>query len=368
MFRRIAYNHDRKHIEKSLKRQASIADANIAFDNGERFDFSSISEGEDFFAPILPAEPLSVEGNRVVFQSDITTESTRNNTFECVVTDSGSKDHVIVVFHHWYARNRYQTFSKYFARRGVTVVEATLPYHFARGSDDHSEENFLNANIGRTAQSMRQAVLDGRKIVRWLGSQGYEQITVVGMCIGGTVAGLVAAHETKVQKAVLMVSPASPADLVWTAETMRLLRGRIEPFMSLEDLRKAWSIIDLNKHLWSMTRPGLATMFILGEDDTIARPEGMDRVIGHLRACGCDPNVVRLNCGHSSVGVFPYNIKAARKVLRFTKSSLSLREIVKLAWDARVLIYPGVDFSEGAPLSAATRAKSSYQNTTDRLG
>ena len=366
MFRRIAYDHDRKHIEKSLQRQARIADANIAFDNSEPSDFSSISEGEDFFAPILPAEPLSVEGNRVVFQSDITTESTLNNTFECLISNSGSKDHVIVVFHHWYAKNRYQTFSRYFARKGVTVVEATLPYHFTRGSDACSEENFLNANIGRTVQSVRQAVLDGRKIVRWLGNQGYGRITVVGMCIGGTVAGLVAAHERKVQNAVLMVSPASPADLVWTAETMRSLRGRIEPSMSLEDLRKAWSMIDLNKHLWSLTRSGLETMFILGEDDTIARPEGMDGVIEHLLTCGRDPNVVRLNCGHSSVGVFPYNIKAARKVLRFTKSSLSLRESVKLAWDARVLIYPGVDLSEGVPFPGATCAKSGHQKTTDR--
>lgn len=366
MFRRIAYSYDRKHIVRSLQRQARIAHANIEFDNDRPFEFSSITQGEKFFAPILPAEPLSIDGNRLVFQSDITTESTLNNTFECVITDSGSKDHVIIVFHHWYARNRYQNFSKYFARRGVTVVEATLPYHFSRSSSDYSEENFLNANIGRTVQSMRQAVLDGRKIVRWLGNQGYRQITVVGMCIGGTVAGLIAAHEKQVKKAVLMVSPAGPADLAWTAETMRSLRGRIEPFMSLEDLRKAWGIIDLNKHLWNLTRPGLETMFILGEDDTIARPEELDRVIEHLRTCGCEPNVVRLNCGHSSVGVFPYNIKAARRVLKFTKSSLSLREFVTLAWDARVLIYPGIDLSEGVPFPATTSTKSSHERTTDR--
>ncbi|WP_341858158.1 hypothetical protein [Sinorhizobium medicae] len=38
-------------------------------------------------------------------------------------------------------------------------------------------------------------------------------MSVVGMCLGGTVAGLIAAQEEKVDKAVLMVSPGSPADL-----------------------------------------------------------------------------------------------------------------------------------------------------------
>jgi hypothetical protein len=287
----------------------------------------------------LPPEPLREEVNSVTFQSDITTEDEENNTFECVVTDSGSKGHALVVFHHWYARNRYSAFSKFFAARGITVIEATLPYHFSRGSDDHSEEKFFNANLGRTIRSMRQAVLDGRKIVRWLYSQGYYKISVVGMCLGGTVAGLIAAQEEKVDKAVLMGSPMSPADLVWTAETMKSLRGRIEPVMSLEDLRTAWSIINLEMHTWGLTRRRLDMMFVLGKDDTIARPEATDRVIELLTKCNRSPEVLRLNCGHSSVGIFPYNIIAARKVLRFLKETPTLAEL----WDIRGFRY---DFRE----------------------
>ena len=281
--------------------------------------FRDISEGEQFFAPILPHEPLSAGDDNVVFQSDVTTEDEINNTFECVVTDSGSKDHAIVVFHHWYARNRYSAFSKFFASKGITVIEATLPYHFGRSSDDYSEENFFSANIGRTVRSMRQAVLDGRKIVRWLHSQGYNKISVVGMCLGGTVAGLIAAQEEKVDKAVLMVSPGSPADLVWNAETMKSLRGRIEPEMTLEDLRAAWGLIDVEKHLWSLTRRRLDMMFVLGKDDTIARPDASNRVIELLKKCNRSPEVQHLNCGHSSIGIFPYNLFAAWKVLRFLK-------------------------------------------------
>ncbi|KQU86272.1 hypothetical protein ASD12_30870 [Mesorhizobium sp. Root102] len=341
MFRYLARRYDRKHILRSLERQRRIHDKAIPFsdDGSDELAFNEISKGEVFFAPILPAVPLREEGASVIFQSDISTEDQANNTFECVVTDSGLKQHALVVFHHWYARSRYPAFSKYFAGKGITIIEATLPYHFGRSSNDYSEEKLFNANLGRTVQSMRQAVLDGRKIVRWLYSQGYQKISVVGMCLGGTVAGLVAAQEEKVDKAVLMVSPGSPADLVWTAETMTALRGRIEPSMSLEGLRTAWGLIDLEKHLFGLTRPHLDLMFLLGRDDTVARPGASERVIEFLAKCNLPPEVVRLNCGHSSIGMFPYNLIAARKVLRFLKETPTLSEL----WEVRGFRY---DFSE----------------------
>ncbi|NTF65808.1 alpha/beta hydrolase family protein [Rhizobium rhizogenes] len=357
MFRYLARRHDRKQVLRSLQRQKRIEhrsigfgyDAPLAFTANEAADqnasggelaFGTLSEAEQFFSPILPPEPLREEENIVTFQSDIITADEENNTFDCVVTDSGSKGHALVVFHHWYARNRYSAFAKFFAARGITVIEATLPYHFGRGSDDYSEEKFFNANLGRTVRSIRQAVLDGRKIVRWLHRQGYYKISVVGMCLGGTVAGLIAAQENKVDKAVLMVSPMSPADLAWTAETMKALRGRIEPVMSLEDLRTAWGLINLEMHTWGLTRPRLDMMFVLGKDDTIARPKATDRLAKLLTKMNRSPEVLRLNCGHSSVGIFPYNIIAARKVLRFLKETPTLADL----WEVRGFRY---DFSEG---------------------
>lgn len=243
------------------------------------------------------------------------------------MTESGAKDHALVVFHHWYSRNRYPAFSRYFAKRGITVVEATLPYHFSRASSDCSEEQFFNANIGRTVRSVRQAVLDGRKIVRWLKGQRYRTISVVGMCLGGTVAGLVAAQEEKVDKAVFMVTPPSPADLIWTSETMQRLKGRIEPSMSLEDLREAWTLINLDMHTFWLSRPELQLLFVQGKRDTIARPERTYELIHELTSLlGRQPELLQLNCGHSSIGMFPYNIIAARKVLSFLRERSTVEE------------------------------------------
>ncbi len=120
---------------------------------------------------------------------------------------------------------------------------------------------------------------------------------------------------------------------------MKSLRDRIEPLMSLEDLKTAWGLIDLDMHIYGLTRPRLDMMFVLGMDDTITRPEASERMIELMTKCNRSPEVLRLNCGHSSVGIFPYNLIAARKVLRFLKETPTLAEL----WDVRGFRY---DFSE----------------------
>lgn len=359
MFRHLARRHDRKHIRKSLDRQERISNECVGFNEdlssafltdetssqrSEEFDLTSwsISEGEQFYAPTSGAVPLEVSKTSVTFQSEISTADDENNTFRCAITPSEAKQHAVIVFHHWYARNRHTKLSRFFASRGMTVVEATLPYHHHRGASDFSEEQFLSADLGGTIRSMRQAVLDGRKIVGWLHEEGYEKISVAGMCIGGTVAGLIAAHDERVDSAVLIVSPVSPADLVWTSETMHPLRGRIRPAMTLERLKTAWSIIDLEKYTFGLTRKGLQLMFVIAEDDTIARPEQSDWIIDFLNRTGHAPTIIRIGCGHSSVGTFPHSLIAAWRVLHFLKEWPTMREL----WDLRLLIL-GIDLTEG---------------------
>lgn len=123
---------------------------------------------------------------------------------------------------------------------------------------------------------------------------------------------------------------------------MKALRGRIEAVISLEDLRTAWGLVNLENHTWSLSRPSLDLMLVIGNDGKIALPEKTERIIEILTKCGYPPEVLRLNCGHSSVGIFPYNIIAARKVLRFLKETPTLAEL----WEARGLRW---DFSEGPP-------------------
>jgi esterase/lipase len=365
MFHYWAAKHERTNLARSLERQKRIADKNIEFGwntslafavrdcEDNLLDFLRLSSHEMaegyYFSPMLEPKPCASGEGYVIFQSDLATGSEKNDEFKCVITDGGSKDHALVVFHHWYARNRYSSFAKFFASRGITVVEATLPYHFERGSDDCSEENFFNANVGQTLHAFRQAVLDGRKVVRWLKSEGYRKVSVAGMCLGGTVAGLIAAEEAEVDNAVLIVSPGSPADLIWTSETMQLLRGRIEPFLSRDDLRRAWGLIDLESRASRLGRFATNFMLLFGKHDNVVPIYSANRFMSEFKRSGYSPRVRWLDCGHSSISVQPYGMIAAWEVLRFLRDKRPLSGVPD---DIRDWVDDQViSFAEGVPFT-----------------
>ncbi|TGQ04459.1 dienelactone hydrolase-related enzyme, partial [Mesorhizobium sp. M2E.F.Ca.ET.219.01.1.1] len=106
------------------------------------------------------------------FPSDISTDIEENNVVWAKITESGSFDQAMVIFHHWNASARNRQIANFFSRRGITVVEIAMPYHFERSRPGSLHADYmLSPNIGRTIQSVRQGVLDGRKLIRWLKSE-----------------------------------------------------------------------------------------------------------------------------------------------------------------------------------------------------
>jgi hypothetical protein len=119
------------------------------------------------------------------FPSDTLTDIDENNVVWARITESGSLDRAMVVFHHWNASARNNQLARFFSKRGITVVEIAMPYHLERSRPGSTHADYmLSANLGRTIQSIRQGVWDGRKLIRWLKSEGYREISVLGMSLG----------------------------------------------------------------------------------------------------------------------------------------------------------------------------------------
>lgn len=252
------------------------------------------------------------------FPSDITTDVEENNTVWAKITESGSRDHALVVFHHWNARARNSQLARFLSRRGITVVEIAMPYHFERTRPSSTHADYmLSASLGRTIQSIRQAVLDGRKLIRWLKSERYKQISVLGMSLGSWVAGLIAAHEPTVSKASLFLTAGSLADMVWTGRATRSIRDSFEPTIKLPDLRRAWGPLDMENYANRLARSGLDLHVVLAMRDKVILPELSASFMRKLAGAGARPTVLQLNCGHYTLAMPPYILIAGLSLKRF---------------------------------------------------
>lgn len=252
------------------------------------------------------------------FPSDISTDIEENNVVWAKITESGSFDQAMVIFHHWNASARNRQIANFFSRRGITVVEIAMPYHFERSRPGSLHADYmLSPNIGRTIQSVRQGVLDGRKLIRWLKSEGYRKVSVLGMSLGSWVAGLIAAHDSAVSKAALFLTAGSLADMVWTGRATRLIRDSLEPEIELTDLRRAWGPLNLENYAHSLARPDLDLHVVLAKRDKVVLPELSKRFMRRLKDAGARPNIVELNCGHYSLAIPPYILLAGLSLKRF---------------------------------------------------
>lgn len=323
---------DERRVQRgnALKARSEFAlDADRAFPGAEHHvalaEFCTLAEEatEDstfFERPAASALDVLRTEDRLKFPSDIQTDVSENNKVWARVTESGGLDHALIVFHHWNAQRHQRHLANYFSRRGIAVIEIAMPYHFERRRPGSAYADYmLSANIGRTIQSVRQAVLDGRKLVAWAKSEGYGEISVLGMSLGSWVAGLVAAHDDNVSKASLFLTADSLADMVWTGRATAAIRQSLETDLSLSDLRRAWSPINQENYAGKLARPGLDLQLVLAKRDTVVVPELSHRFVESLRASGAKPDLLELNCGHYSLALPPHILFAGLRLRRLLK-------------------------------------------------
>ncbi|MBM1818134.1 alpha/beta hydrolase family protein [Pseudosulfitobacter pseudonitzschiae] len=280
----------------------------------------AIEDRAFFDAPELLASSFEKEGDSIKFPSGISTGTEENNTAYAKITKGGSTRQALVVFHHWNADKPNHQLARYFARRGVTVVEMALPYHFERSRLGSSYADYmLSPNLGRTIQSVRQAVLDAKLLISWLKREGYEEIALLGMSLGSWVAGLVAAHDARVSKAALFLTAGSLAEMVWTGRATRAIRESLEPAIDLDDLNRAWAPLNLENYANNLARHDLALQVVLASRDKVVLPELSKRFVEKLKNAGARPDVVALNCGHYSLAMPPYIVFAGLNLRRLLR-------------------------------------------------
>lgn len=291
----------------------------------------AIEDSEQFYA--LPEiEDFELAGDRLTWTSAVCTPSPQNNT-ACARyfperTLSGQANNTrraVVLLPEWNAKPQsHVALCHVFNRFGIAALRLTLPYHEERRPPGlERAEHLVSPNVGRTLQSMRQAVLDTRAAVRWLVRRGYERVGIVGTSIGSCTAFLAFAHEPALRAGVFNHVSGYFADVVWRGISTAHVRAGVNSSITLEELREAWlpiSPLGFDERLARLPRRPIR--FIAARYDLTFPPDLSRDIAERIRQAGHPLDLVWMPCGHYTLGEPPWKYVDGWKIVTFLRKHL----------------------------------------------
>jgi dienelactone hydrolase len=205
---------------------------------------------------------------------------------------------------------------------GIAVLRLSMPYHEIRmPSDTRRADYAVSANIGRTLDACRQAVIDVRCCLDWLELQGYSRLGILGTSLGSCYAFLATAHDTRIRVAAFNHAATYVADVVWHGQSTRHIRSGLEPHIDLERLRALWSGISPISYFEQFARSPKKSLIIYAQYDLTFLPEFSRRAVEEFRRHGLDHKVVVLPCGHYTTGETPYKYMDGWQLASFMRTA-----------------------------------------------
>lgn len=288
-----------------------------------------MERSEDFFA--LPqVSDYKLEDDVLTWTSSVHTPSPENNTararfFRASEKQYDHKRRAVVILPQWNADSEsHLVLGRVLNRLGISALRLTLPYHEERRPPELERADYLvSSNVGRTIQSVRQAVLDARAAITWLIEQGYNRIGIMGTSIGSCTAFLTYAHDERIDMGVFNHVSGYFADVVWHGISTRHVREGFGDSLSLEELREYWLPISpipfIPRLLKIRERP---TRFIAARHDLTFPVNLSQEVIEETKRHGIPLDVAWLPCGHYTSGEKPWVFLDGWKIAAFFKKHL----------------------------------------------
>jgi dienelactone hydrolase len=289
----------------------------------------AMSRSEEFYA--LPEiNDWQLKGDQLTWTSAIKTPSAENNIARARLFPARRERKrkpraAVVVLPQWNAQpDSHVEACRIFNGLGITALRLTLPYHEERRPPELERADYLvGSNIGRTIQSMRQAVLDTRAAVRWLQDQGFERIGILGTSIGSCIGFLAFAHDPAIDVGVFNHVSGYVADVVWQGISTQHVREGIETDLTVDELREFWTPISPVPFIPRLGRMKPRPIrFIAAKYDLTFPIDLTWQVIAEVKAHGIDLDLVWLPCGHYTTAEMPWKAIDAWKIATFFRKHL----------------------------------------------
>lgn len=273
----------------------------------------------------LRSEVKQVELPVLSWQSTVETISPENNTAVAAYFPHGEKRAAVIVLPHWNAKaGTYFDLCKVFNKVGLSALRLTMPYHEERMPPELERADHLVApNVGRSLQSIRQAVLDTRACVHWLKQQGYEKIGIVGTSIGSCVAFLAFVHDLGIDAAVFNHVSGYMADVVWHGLSTYHVREGFGDNITLDELREYWLPVSPMAYMDRLASlPQRPQRYIYTRYD-LSFPLDLSRdVFRELRRRKIPHSEVSIPCGHYTLGEKPWVYYDGYKIVSYLRKHL----------------------------------------------
>ncbi len=296
-----------------------------------------MSDTDAFFTPAPTTDYHFTTGDDgtglLTFPSAFATPHAENNTVYCRYFRTGRSEGrpraAVLVLPQWNAdRGGHVGLCRLLNWYGMSALRLALPYHDQRMPPElHRADYIVSANVARTVQVCRQAVLDARRAIHWLAAQGYDRIGILGTSLGSCLSLLTTAHEPLVRaQALNHISPYF-ADVVWRGLSTEHVREGLNGHLELDLLRSLWKPISPR---WYLDRlRDRRTLLVYARYDLSFPVDLSEDLVREFRERGIPHEVTVLRCGHYSTGKTPFKYLDGWVLARFLSRALCRRHAYK---------------------------------------
>lgn len=227
-----------------------------------------------------------------------------------------------VIFVHGWRMDSFDRIKKMFHNRimnelGWNMYYFTLPYHFQRKPEHslYSGEYMISANINRTVQSTRQAVIDLRALIQWIKMNKKGPVILIGVSLGGFITNLTATLESKIDALVSIFYSNRLSYSIWNTIPGKFIKADLEHHgIDYNDLISYWKITEPSQAIPKVKKDNI--LLISAKYDQYVHIEDSN----YLWESWGRPTRYVYNCGHA--GIVLNRKKIAMDTLSFLQNKI----------------------------------------------
>jgi hypothetical protein len=224
-------------------------------------------------------------------------------------TQNGKPKQAMIIMPQWNADAfSHNALCTLFNRFGISCLRLSKPYHDIRRPAELERSDYaVSANVGRTTEACRQAVVDIRSCIDWLQQQGYSQFGVLGTSLGSCYAFIAAAFDPRLQVCAFNHASTWFGDVVWAGQSTRHIRAAFEQAgLTQDQVRQIFSIVSPMSYMDRFAAYPKRSLVVHATYDLTFPLEYSLDVLKNFDALHIDYVSKVLPCGHYTTGETPY--------------------------------------------------------------